>query len=79
MILRFYELSLNDFFSLSPRLINQLIEQIPYVYEESKEFGKPPREKSKVTNSDLLKEADQLEIKIPKRVQYQMGKTNWGE
>lgn len=61
---------------LSPRLVDQMIKQLPYVFEDSKEFGKSPKPKNKLkgkpTNKELLQQAEQLNIKVPERVKYQM-------
>lgn len=61
--------------------MNKLISQVPYVYEQSEKFAKPPKphKDSGQENQELLKTAERFGIKVPSKVKYQMGDPDWNK
>lgn len=57
--------------------MNRLIAQVPYVYEQSEKFAKPPPKESIFKDLELLKAAKEFGIKVPPKVKYQMGDPDW--
>lgn len=74
---RFYFFSEEEILNLSFRLMNELISQIPYVYEQSEKFAKPPKKEPISKDQEFLKAAKDFGVKVPPKVRYQMGDSGW--